>query len=263
MGLFRKKDDSQTGFGKWLWNQEAAKGENRASYIGGRILPVAGSLIGGYFDKKRNLFEEMQAAPDKNYERSLADILSGKQEQLDRFNPLFADLQQKQSAAQTQYDTSRATSYQDTAEAQGVLTRANQANQDEMNIVENSAMQTNMTPEAKLAWKASIKSNYDNLLSGLASKDTAYQESNRSEFNNLSNLYFANRANLTGAQNAVTSGSLANVLGAQNIQNQGNLGYLDARLEGYSNFERNLFDLFGKGLDFAGSAIGAGARAVV
>lgn len=187
---------------------------------------------------KEDLYSQMQNAPNENYADATGVIQQGQQEQLGRLDPLMQEQIQRQSELSNWYKQRQATSYQDTAEAQGALTKAKSANADEMNTVENSAMQSGMTPEQKLAYKAKIKQNYDAMLGGLAEKDTSYKDAGRNEYNSLSNLYSSNKANIAGAQNAVTGQGTSFTLGAQNARNQGNADYRNARAEGYQNFER-------------------------
>lgn len=245
MGAVLKK------FGKNLWDSDRSILANTLGLMG----PL-GMMAEQHINKKEDLFNEMKEAPDQGFDASKGYIDEGKAEQLARLDPLMQEMQDRQSELSKWYMETKGKSYQDTAEAQGALTRAKEANADEMNTIENSALQAGMTPEQKLAYKAKIKENYDAMLGGLAEKDTDWKKGNRDEYNSLSNLYMSNKANLAGAQNAVTGTATGQTLGAEAMRQGQNFDWMNRRLQGYENFEKNAFQLGGKALDFAGEAVG-------
>ena len=240
-------------FGKNIWDRDRSGVANIAGLMG----PL-GMLVESHINRKEDRTNEIGAASDAGFDASKGFIDEGSQDQLDRLNPLIQDIEGRQSDLSKWYDETRGKSYQDTAEAQQVLTQAKQGNQDDINSLESSSIQQSMTPEQKLAYKAQIKQNYDSLLGGLAAKDTAYKKGNRDEFNSLSNLYSSNKANLVGAQNAITGTATNQTLGAEAFRQGGNMDWMNRRLQGFENLENNVFQLGGKVLDFAGSAATGG-----
>ena len=97
-------------------------------------------LASRHLDSKDALFDQMAAAGQEGFDASKKYIDEGKAEQLARLDPLIQDIENRQSELATWYNQRLGTSYQDTAEAQDVLTRAEKSNQDEIiyqNYTEN------------------------------------------------------------------------------------------------------------------------------